>query len=209
MTLQEIELPASSVSLPPEVENFLAVAHRYTETFYGEQLGLRYPKYVPSDAALFYTSLTYLQNEGLLQGNRFCEWGSGFGIACGVAALCGMDAVGLELETELVARSRDLLTECDLSVEILNLSYFPEGFDESEGHGGKDLIIPPHASGGPYVGSPQYDGLDPEEVDVFYVYPYPDQEEMMQDLFETIATPGAILLMYLGDSEMAAFTHED
>ena len=28
-----------------------------------------------------------------------------------------------------------------------------------------------------YVGSPQYDGLDPEEIDVFFVYPYPDQIE--------------------------------
>ncbi|MEM6915822.1 MAG: hypothetical protein AAF491_04570, partial [Verrucomicrobiota bacterium] len=119
-------------------------------------------------------------------------------------------AVGIELEPELVSRSRDLLSECNLPVEILNLSYFPDGFDESEGHGGKDLIIPPHVSAqGPYVGSPQYDGLDPEEVDVFYVYPYPDQEELMQDLFETIAVPGAVLLMYLGDGEMAAFAHED
>ena len=203
-------MPAKSVSLPPDVDKFLTVAHAYTEEFYGEQLGLRYPRYVPSDAALFYTSLTFLQNEGLVSGNRFCEWGSGFGIACGVASLCGMEAVGIELEQELVSRSRELLAECQLPVEILNLSYFPEGFDESEGHGGKDLIVPYDASANsPYVGSPQYEGLDPEDVDVFFVYPYPDQEEMMQDLFGAIATPGALLLMYLGDGEMAAFAHEN
>src|SRR6056297_2263649 len=98
MALQEIELPAEKVDLPNEVAAFLETAHLRTEAFYQEKLGLRYPKYVPSDAHLFHTSLTYLQDEEILQGNVFCEWGCGFGIAAGVASLCGMEAVGIEWE---------------------------------------------------------------------------------------------------------------
>lgn len=211
MALQEIHLPVSKAeALPDDVRAFLAGAHIRTEAFYAEQLGLRYPKYIPSDPGIFHTALTFLQEEDLLQGDAFCEWGSGFAIASGIAALSGFDAYAIEVEEELANRAAELMAEFDLPVEILNLSYLPDGFEESEGHGGKDLIVPDydHAGSG-CVGGPQYDGLDPGGIDLFYVYPWPDQEEMMRDLFEAVAAPGAILLMYLGDGEIAAFRHED
>ncbi|MDF1824997.1 MAG: hypothetical protein P1U68_10165 [Verrucomicrobiales bacterium] len=210
MSLEEISLPTESTPPPPEIESFIVEANRRADEFYNAGLGLRYPRYIQSDPNLFHSALVFLQNEKRLQGNVFCEWGSGFGIASGIASLAGMKAYGIEIEEELVSRATGLMNDLNLSVEILNISYLPDGFEESEGHGGKDLINPISST---YqetcVGSPQYDGLDPEEVDLFYVYPWPDQEEMMFDLFEAVATPGAVLLMYLGDGEMAAFTHAD
>ncbi|MDF2376319.1 MAG: hypothetical protein P1U81_08755 [Verrucomicrobiales bacterium] len=209
MSLEEIPLPTDPSSPSPEILSFLQEANRRADEFYDAGLGLRYPKYIQSDPLLFHAAVTYLEEKGLLQGKVFCEWGCGFGIASGIASLMGMKAYGIELEEELVTRATKLMEDQNLPVEILNLSYLPDGFEESEGHGGKDLITPGHTAAQSYVGSPHYDGLDPEEVDLFFVYPWPDQEEMMMDLFEAVATPGAILLMYLGDGEMAAFTHED
>ena len=72
-----------------------------------------------------------------------------------------------------------------------------------EGIGGKDLL-PPQAttSGGAIIDTtPLYDGLDPGEVDLFFVYPWPGQEEFMMDLFDEIASEDAILLIYQADGE--------
>ena len=48
----------------------------------------------------------------------FCEFGSGFGIATGLAELLGFDALGIELSPELVAASRDLLASQGLKARI-------------------------------------------------------------------------------------------
>lgn len=48
----------------------------------------------------------------------FCEYGSGFGIATGLAELLGFDALGIELSPDLVAASRDLLASQGLKARI-------------------------------------------------------------------------------------------
>ena len=55
---------------------------------------------------------------------------------------------------------------------------------------------------------PEYDGLDPAEVDLFFVYPWPGQEQMMMDLFTAVSDEGAILLMYMGEGEIEAFIRD-
>lgn len=48
----------------------------------------------------------------------FCEYGSGFGIATGLAELLGFDALGIELSPDLVAASRDLFAAQGLKARI-------------------------------------------------------------------------------------------
>ncbi len=48
----------------------------------------------------------------------FCEYGSGFGIATGLAELLGFDALGIELSPDLVAASRDLLGSQGLKARL-------------------------------------------------------------------------------------------
>ena len=43
--------------------------------------------------------------------------------------------------------------------------------------------------------------LDPDEVDAVYVYPWPDEERAVSDIFERYAAPGAVLLTYHGGEE--------
>lgn len=210
MALEEITLELDSAEPPPEVIHLITEATKRTDIFYNAGLGLRYPKYIPSDPRVVCSAIRYLQENTLLPGNVFCEWGCGFAIASGIATILGLEAFGIEVEDDLVTRAIDLMRDLELPVEILQSDYLPEGFDESEGVGGKDLIVPEsRTTRGGIIAPPEYDGLDPAEVDLFFVYPWPDQEEMMMDLFEAVASPGAVLLMYQGEGEIAAFTHED
>tara|TARA_R110000850_G_scaffold14189_6_gene45478 strand:+ start:1449 stop:2105 length:657 start_codon:yes stop_codon:yes gene_type:complete len=210
MSLQEITLPSGPGAMPNDVSALIIEANRRAEKFYDAGLGLRYPKYIPSDPKVVHAAIAFLKEEGHLQGDVFCEWGCGFAIASGIASLLGMQAYGIEIEDELVDRATQLMEDLKLPVEILQTDYLPEGFDESEGVGGKDLILPEsRTTRGGVIAPPEYTGLDPDEVDLFFVYPWPDQEEMMKDLFMAVATQGAVLLMYQGEGEIAAFLYDE
>ncbi|WP_193212928.1 hypothetical protein [Luteolibacter marinus] len=210
MSLQEIDLRLESAGLTGEVAALVGEAELRREKFYAAGLGLRYPRYIASDPAVFHAALRFLEDEGYLRGKVFCEWGSGFGIATCIAALCGFEAHGIEIEEELFDLATGLASDQGIPVEFLNLSYLPDGYDESEGVGGKDLIIPEYLNTRDgSVPRPVYDGLDPDEVDLFYVYPWPGQERMMMDLFREVASPGAVLLMYNGEGEIAAYLYDE
>ena len=62
--------------------------------------------------------LRALSEGGLARGWRFCEWGSGFGVVVGLAALVEFDACGIEIEALLVAEARKLADDFDLPVEF-------------------------------------------------------------------------------------------
>jgi hypothetical protein len=118
-----------------------------------------------------------------------------------------MDSHGLEVESELIERSRQLAADMKVPVTILDSDYLPEGFDEIEEMGGKELILPEATMAGGIL--PEYDGLDPAEVDLFFVYPYPDQEEVMMDLFAAVGSHGSVLLLYREEGEVDAFQLEE
>ncbi len=56
---------------------------------------------------------------------------------------------------------------------------------------------------GRHLAQPFDDGrhLVDDEVDLFFVYPWPGQEEFMMDLFDEVASEDAILLIYQADGE--------
>ena len=57
--------------------------------------------YVPSDSAHVYRVFASLPRA------HVCEWGSGMGIATGIARMLGHQATGIEINEELVAESKD------------------------------------------------------------------------------------------------------
>jgi hypothetical protein len=73
--------------------------------------------FVPSDYELLWRVFD-AQERG-----RFCEWGSGFGLATGVAELLGFDAFGIEIDTKLADASRRLLADFQLKSPIETLDY--------------------------------------------------------------------------------------
>jgi len=207
MSLEQLTLRLKPGKIPDDIATMLTEAGKRCDDFFEAGLGRRYPRYLPSNAEKVYAAISAIEDSGLLRGNTFCEWGSGFGIATCLASLIGFEAFGLELEDGLVELSTQLAADLQIPVEFLCTSYLPEGYEEIEGIGGKDLL-PPQAtiSGGANIETtPIYEGLDPDEVDLFFVYPWPGQEEFMMDLFQAIASEDAILLIYHADASTTAY----
>lgn len=73
--------------------------------------------FVPSNYEVFHGVLS-----GMPRG-RFCEWGSGMGIATGLAELLGFAAFGIEIDPQLAEASRRLLADFGLSSTIATEDY--------------------------------------------------------------------------------------
>lgn len=207
MSLHQLTLKLKPDEMPQNVADLIAEADRRCDEFFAAGLGRRYSRYIPSDPSIVHAAMVYLQEEGYTRGNVFCEWGCGYGVATCLASLLGYEAYGIEIEPELADLGAQLAEDLNIPVEILNTSYLPEGYEWCAGVGGEDLL-PPEATtvrGEEIDTTPSYDGLDPDEVDVFFVYPWPGQEELMMSLFKAVASEGAILLIYLGDREISAY----
>ena len=203
MSLEQLNVISRPCEIPDEVTAMLAEAEQRCDDFFEAELDRRYPRYLPSNPEKVFAAIATLKESGILRGDVFCEWGSGFGIATCMASLLGFKAYGIEIEDGLVKLSTELAQDLSIPAEYLCTSYLPEGYEECEGIGGKDLL-PPQAttSGGAIIDTtPLYDGLDPGEVDLFFVYPWPGQEEIMMTLFDEVASEDAILLIYQADGE--------
>lgn len=74
--------------------------------------------FVPSNYELAWGALS------ALPPGRFCELGSGLGVAVGLAALLGYQASGIELDETLAEQSRQFLAEHQLAADILTGSYY-------------------------------------------------------------------------------------
>jgi hypothetical protein len=207
VSLEQLTLRLKPDEVPSNVATMLAEADRRCDDFFDAGLGRRYPRYLPSNPAIVYAAMVYLKEAGYIRGNVFCEWGCGFGVATCMASLIGYEAYGIEIEEELADLATQLAHDYRIPVEILCTSYLPEGYEECDGVGGKDLLAPEATTsrGESIDTTPSYDGLDPDEVDLFFVYPWPGQEELMMDLFKAVSSEDAILLIYHGDGEISAY----
>jgi hypothetical protein len=205
----DLDLDLSTSSLPPEVSRLIQEAERRWDQFFASRSHRRYPRFLPSDAALVFAALNDMTRRDLAPGRVFCEWGSGLGTATCLAALLGYEAYGIELEPELAELSREMARELDIPVEILCTSYIPEGYESYSGVGGEDLVK--FATFSYPVSSIdhelRYDGMDIEiaAIDLFFVYPWPDEQELMQKLFDAVAGEGAILLAYHSAKEICVY----
>lgn len=204
-SLQNIEYQAGKLELPEPIATLIADADARWHDFWAQKLNKRYPRYVASEPAQVYAALKHVRDEGLALGDRFVEWGSGFGVATNIAALLGYEATGIELEEGLVAVAESLAQAHQTGAEFIATSYIPEGFIEYEHIGGTDIV--PDDSFGHQAGSPRYEGMDLplDEVDVFFAYPWPGEQEMMLKLFQAVAGEDALLIAYFGDEEICLY----
>jgi hypothetical protein len=156
----------------------------------------RVPAFVPSDFAGAYGVLEALAAADLASGSLFCEWGSGFGVVTCLAAMLEFDACGIEIEGELVDAARRLANDFDLPVEFLCGSFIPPGGEVylETGAGFSWLTTSQHCV------RPELE-LAPDDFQVIFAYPWPDEERVTARLFERYAAPGAVLVTYHGGME--------
>ncbi len=198
MPLVDVELDPKPTALPSHVVSFLEEADRRIDHFLVHQIDAPVPGFVPSDFPSVYHVLHALREAQLAPGDRFCEWGSGFGVVASLAGIVGFEAYGIEINEELHAASEELAEDFDVAVEFAHGSFLPEGADqeftetlsevnwlETIGESGYDLLE-----------------LDPDDFDVIYAFPWPGEQHIIANLFERYAAVGALLITYQEQGEI-------
>ena len=204
-SIKQIDYEVDSPEVPEPFASLIQDADERWEKFWAQKLNKRYPRYVASEPAQVYAALKHLRDEGLALGERFIEWGSGFGVATSLASMLGFEATGIEIEDGLVEIAESLAEKHQTGAKFITTSYIPEGYISYDHVGGSDIVS--DDSFAHQVGPPRCDGMDIglDEIDVFFVYPWPGEQEMMLKLFQSVASEDAILIAYYGDQEICIY----
>lgn len=188
MPLRELEIDLDEAPALPQVgRDFIAAGEASIEAW-----GTTFPSFIPCDHNAVYQALSVVRRE--LPGNRFCEWGAGVGVVAGLAAMLGYESHAIEIEEDLVATGAELVRRFDLQVDFVSGTFVPsESQDLVAGAGSELDWLQPGGDDG-------YDLLarDTDEFDLFYVYPWPGEENTVEELFDRHAARGAVLLSWHG-----------
>jgi hypothetical protein len=187
------------------VARLIETCSRGWERFFADNDDLA-PRFVPSVPEIVYAALQEVTKQNLPPNRVFCEWGSGFATATCMAALLGYQAYGIEIEAELVSLSRAIARRLRLPVEIICTSIFPQGYGLHAGVGGTALVQPGSVNHHNRRAR-RYHGMDIDIADIglFFVYPWPEERELMQELFDAVAAAEAILIAYYTDKKICVF----
>jgi len=201
MPLLDIEIPSNHLALPENVAAFLTDADQRINRFARNRpMGLT--GFVPSDFVAVYHALGAIAESNLAAGTSFCEWGSGFGVVAALAAMLEFRVCGIEIDRDLVDASRRLAEDFGLPVELVHGSFIPPGAealaeaafaDQQE-----DFFWLVTDADQTY----RQLGLEPDDFDVIFAYPWPSEEPLVESLFEKYAAEGALLLTHNKDQSV-------
>jgi len=194
MPLVDVELPPPSTDeLPARIRALIRESDRRTQAFLARRT---VPGFVTSDPERVGRALQAITETNLAPGDACCEWGSGFGLVALMAACLGFRACGIEINGDLVDHATELAADFGLDVEFACGTYIPPG--------GEDLTDACEEfdwlSAGGACG---YDalGVDPADFDLIFAYPWPGEEQVIDDLFERFGATSALLLTFHGFRE--------
>lgn len=190
MSLLQIEIPKFSDSLGESIIDYLADARARVEQFMDKN---RVPAFVSCDFEPVLAGLKAIRHANLATGNVFCEWGSGFGVVASLAASVGFEAYGIEIEEALVDRAERLAADYSHAVQFVCGSFIVSGAES---------IVEKSVSSDVFWLDTEADdayedlGLDPDDFDVIFAYPWPGEDEVITSLFDHCAAVGALLVTY-------------
>jgi hypothetical protein len=198
MPLQKIDVPDSVKRLAyrEHAEHLIDTANDAIEAFMLADLEV-IENFVTCDFHLLDQTMTWIEDQHLLAGNRFCEWGAGFGVAAMLAALRGMEAVGIEVESRLVEQADLVANTLGNSARFYHGSFVPRGV----------AGLAEFACEVKNVDTDEDDTYDEigyglDEFDLFFAFPWPGEEGFFEHIFATCASDGALLLTYHGREGM-------
>ena len=198
MTLQPIDIPdeIKELACSPDAVRLMEQATDRIEAFMKDNDSVT-QNFVRCDFQLFDQSLEWIEQNQLLAGNRFCELGSGFGVAALLAANRGMESVGIEIESYLVQQASDLAETLDLPVEFYCGSFVPRGIEGIVELGSEVEHVEVHED-------EIYEeiGLDMDDFDLFFAFPWPGEEHFFEAVFRAGAAVNSMLLTYRGRDGM-------
>ena len=193
MSLTTLEFDPPLGELPSRVVELLNDADARIERLQHDRRDQPIAAFVPCDFALAQHALAHLTELALAPGHRFVEWGSGAGVVACLAGMLGWDAVGIEIEEELVDIAVSLAEDHDVEVEFVRGSFVPEDCHA-------DLTEQRDINWLRTDGADAYEwlGLDPDDFDLVFAYPWPGEEQIVFDIFAEAAAVGTLLLTYHG-----------
>ncbi|WP_425395463.1 class I SAM-dependent methyltransferase [Aeoliella sp.] len=195
--LKTVPFEPPAIPLPDRVVALLDDADERIDNFQFEHRDTPVAAFVPSDFVLAYQSLAAIASLNLAPGRRFMEWGSGVGVVTCLAAMLGYDAIGIEIEDDLVDVSRELASDHAVDAEFVAGSFVPlDEVDLFDLTGDFNWVRTDAVSA--------YDELDlePDDFDVVYCYPWPGEEALSEELFAHCCATGSLLLSYHGRDGM-------
>jgi hypothetical protein len=210
MALEAIALEGPKARVSAPVARLIATCSRGWERFFADHDD-HAPRFVPSVPERVFAVLEEVITRQLPPIQVFCEWGSGFGTVTCLAALLGYEAYGLEIDAELVRLSRAIARRLGIPVTMLCTSLLPAGYEASAGGDGATLVTPEtvrvHHDTAEARGPLRYDGMEIAIADIglFFAYPWPEERELMRQLFEAVARERAMLVVYHTDTDIRVF----
>lgn len=200
MALTNIEFKLPSGELPADVRAFHMEAERRVGEFVmARQQPVR--GFVPCCFETVFRALREISVRNLAAGDRFCEWGSGMGVAASMAAKLGFQACGIEIESDLCQASRDLALHFDLPVEFVTGSFIPAGsenlIDRAYAQVEGELTLDTQSDDA-------YDQLELDicDFDIIFAYPWPNDAKLTAAIFNKFASSGALLVTYHGNDSI-------
>jgi hypothetical protein len=145
--------------------------------------------FFPADYDQVLESLLPLRQPGL----RFLEWGSATGVIAIMADILGFESCGIEIDANLVVAARALAARHDSGARFATGSFMPAGYEWISPEGDPRL-------GTIGDGEPGYAelGLELDAFDIVFVYPWPGEEPIVQDIMRKRGRPGARLMLNAG-----------
>lgn len=199
-----VDVDANAVSR--EIRQWIQFARRYIAAFWDRNPHLRKTEFIECDFEYAAEAIMACRSNNLIAGNRFVEWGCGFGVVAGIASRLGMESVGIEAEGFLCEAARRLQLEdpgrrclaregalVASGAEVWHGNFLPAG--------ASSLILPeePRVAASHTVASAYEDrGVDITQFDCFFVYAWPGEEHFLKSVFERSAAPNALLILYRG-----------
>ena len=145
--------------------------------------------YVGSALSAVNRVLRRVQAEGLASGQLFCEWGSGVGGVCVVAALNGFTPIGIEIQGELVEAARSMAKDLGFRAVFAEGTFLLPG-DEDLAAATSHMRLSFDCRAWDAL------GVEPEDCHVVFAYPWPGEEACVDGVFRRHAAPGALLLTF-------------
>jgi hypothetical protein len=191
MALLDVRIPEwRGGALSPRVGALIREAERRAAAI--AERGTR-PGFVCSDFERVSRALHAIRDANLATGDLCCEWGSGLGVVAMLTALEGFHACGIEIDPLLVDEANALAEESGLDVEFVCGTFVPPG--------GEHLTDVEQEFGWLSAGGQcghELLGIEPDELDLVFAYPWPGEEQVVEDLFERFAADDALLLTFHG-----------
>ncbi|MGB7323867.1 MAG: hypothetical protein WBD31_03280 [Rubripirellula sp.] len=192
--LEPISVPGDlwSIPLSPDAVRLLRDADERIADFTRRQRPW-VENFAVCDFRLVDAALAWIGETDLARGERFCEWGSGFGVVAMLAALRGWDSYGIEVEPALVDEAVSLAEDHEIEVAFAAGSFIPNG--------GEDLLQIVDDISHIDMDCPSgYDDLDADvaDFDLFFAFPWPGEHACWEAVFDRFASVGALLLTYHG-----------